>query len=176
MKTLQRHIEEKLIINKNFNDCDDIKKMFNNIEFSWENSSREMLRTDEDICDIVNEYIKFHNIKCISNFEEFKKINNHNDSYLMIYNSDIKEMDLFYKNDYNRYDVIYIFARHLYGSGQRGISHYSFSYEYDITDAQMHVLHNNIDWDNENVEYYEISKETFNKISDLYKFVSNKIK
>ena len=44
MKTLSQHISEKLIINKNYKNVDDIETMFDNVEFKQQKISKDFLQ------------------------------------------------------------------------------------------------------------------------------------
>ena len=177
MKTLQQHIEEKLIINKDFKNDDDIKKLFDEVKFYRDDSYRHDLITKENIFDIMKEYIKYNNIKCISSFDEYRKMNFEHDSYLVIYNNEIAEMDVFHKHNSNSnyYDVIIIYGRHT-GDRSTPIHSYVFQRHYGEPERGMHMLKDCDNWNGPNVEYYEISEKTFNEISNVYKYVSDKYK
>ena len=64
MKSLSQHISEKLIINKNYKNVDDIETMFNNIKF--EHPFKDTLLTSKDIFSIMVDYIRDHNVKSFS--------------------------------------------------------------------------------------------------------------
>lgn len=160
MKSLSQHISEKLIINKNYKNADDIKTLFDNIEFT--HPFRYTLLTNEDIFSIMVDYIRGNNIKSFSDFDSYKKtaVEGHN-ACLAIFNKRIKEIDIFQKMSDYVYNNLVIFKR-------TGLDLYQFK-KYGMRLPSMHVLRNFNTWTNANdVEYYEISKETFEGISELY--------
>ena len=77
-------------------------------------------------------------------------------------NKSVKEIDIFKKISNEKYKDFIIYQRGY------GVYHYIFKgvKRYSIS---MHVLRNGKTWNNtDNVEYYEISEETFEGISKLY--------
>ena len=160
MKSLSQHISEKLIINKNYKNADDIKKMFDNIEFT--HPFRYTLLTNEDIFSIMVDYIRGNNIKSFSDFDSYKKtaVEGHN-AYLAIFNKRIKNMNIFQKTSTRTYEDFSIFKRH-------GDDRYQFE-KYAFGPLSLPVLKNCKTWNNvDDVEYYEISEETFGDIAKLY--------
>ena len=71
MKTLTQHIVEKLIINRNYKNVDDIESMFDNIEF--EHGDEEELVTRDDIFSMMVEYIRDNNVRSFSDFYSYQK-------------------------------------------------------------------------------------------------------
>ena len=161
MKALTQHIVEKLIINRNYKNVDDIESMFNNIEF--EHGEDEELITNDDIYSMMVDYIRDNNVRSFPDFYSYQKTaTEDNDACLAVFNKRIKEIDIFQKISNEKYKDFII-----YESGY-GVYHYIFKgvKRYSIS---MHVLRNGKMWNNvDDVEYYEISEETFNDISKLY--------
>ena len=160
MKSLSQHISEKLIINKNYKNADDIKKMFDNIEFT--HPFRYTLLTNEDIFSIMVDYIRGNNIKSFSDFDSYKKtaVECHN-AYLAIFNKRIKEFLIFQKKSNEMYKCLLIDK-----NGET--DPYQFE-KFESHLVEMYVLKDVDMWTNVNeVEYYEISKKTFNDLSKLY--------
>ena len=161
MKTLTQHIVEKLIINRNYKNVDDIESMFNDIEF--EHCEDEELGTSDDIFSIMVDYIRDNNVRRFSDFDSYKKTaTEDNDACLAVFNKSIKEIDIFKKISNEKYKDFIIYQRGYGGYHYifKGVKRYSIS---------MHVLRNGKTWNNaDDVEYYEISEETFEIISKLY--------
>ena len=161
MKTLTQHIVEKLIINRNYKNVDDIESMFNDIEF--EHGDDEELVTRDDIFSMMVEYIRDNNVRSFSDFYSYQKTaTEDNDACLAVFNKSIKEIDIFKKISNEKYKDFIIYQRGYGGYHYifKGVKRYSIS---------MHVLRNGKTWNNvDNVEYYEISEETFEGISKLY--------
>ena len=64
MKSLSQHISEKLIINKNYKNVDDIETLFDNVEFIQQKFLRlQGLFTNKDIFSMMVDYIRGNNIK-----------------------------------------------------------------------------------------------------------------
>ena len=161
MKTLTQHIVEKLIINRNYRNVDDIESMFDNIEF--EHGEDEELVTRDDIFSMMVEYIRDNNVRRFSDFYSYQKTaTEDNDACLAVFNKSVKEIDIFKKISNEKYKDFIIYQRGYGGYHYifKGVNRYSIS---------MHVLRNGKTWNNvDNVEYYEISEETFEIISKLY--------
>ena len=161
MKTLTQHIVEKLIINRNYKNVDDIESMFNDIEF--EHGEDEELVTRDDIFSMMVEYIRDNNIRRFPDFDSYQKTaTEDNDACLAVFNKSVKEIDIFKKISNEKYKDFIIYQRGYGGYHYifKGVKRYSIS---------MHVLRNGKTWNNvDNVEYYEISEETFEGISKLY--------
>ena len=161
MKTLTQHIVEKLIINRNYKNVDDIESMFNDIEF--EHGDDEELVTRDDIFSMMVDYIRDNNVRRFPDFYPYQKTaTEDNDAYLAVFNKRIKEMDIFKKISNEKYKDFIIYQRGYGGYHYifKGVKRYSIS---------MHVLRNGKTWNNaDDVEYYEISEETFEIISKLY--------
>ena len=161
MKTLTQHIVEKLIINRNYKNVYDIESMFDNIEF--EHGEDEELVTRDDIFSMMVEYIRDNNVRRFSDFYSYQKTaTEDNDACLAVFNKSVKEIDIFKKISNEKYKDFIIY--------QRGYGRYSYIFKgvkrYSIS---MHVLRNGKTWNNtDDVEYYEISEETFEIISKLY--------
>ena len=161
MKTLTQHIVEKLIINRNYKYVDDIKSMFDNVEF--EHCEDEELGTSDDIFSMMIDYIRDNNVRSFSDFYSYQKTaTEDNDACLAVFNKSVKEIDIFKKISNEKYKDFIIYQRGYGGYHYifKGVKRYSIS---------MHVLRNGKTWNNvDNVEYYEISEETFECISKLY--------
>ena len=160
MKTLTQHIVEKLIINRNYKNVDDIESMLDNIEF--EHGEDVELVTRDDIFSMMVEYIRDNNVRSFSDFYSYQKTaTEDNDACLAVFNKRIKELLIFQKIGY---DICYCFI--IYNIGRWNHSVFkrrirSFS--------EMNALKNAKVWTNtDEVEYYEISEETFECISKLY--------
>ena len=158
MKTLTHHLNEKLLINKNFKNAEGLETLFNNIDFTRYNKYE--LMTSDDIFSIMVDYICEHNIRSFWDFESYRKASTEEHNvYLAVFNKRIKEIDIFQKTSNNTYKNLIIFKTH---------PHYIFKRIERSLNA-MHVLKNVKSWNNtDDVEYYEISKETFDDISELY--------
>ena len=161
MKTLTQHIVEKLIINRNYKNVDDIESMLDDIEF--EHGDDEELVTRDDIYSMMVEYIRDNNVRSFTDFDSYQKsATEDNDVYFAVFNKHIKEIDIFKKISNEKYKDFIIYQRGYGGYHYifKGVKRYSIS---------MHVLRNGKTWNNvDNVEYYEISEETFEIISKLY--------
>ena len=161
MKTLTQHIVEKLIINRNYKNVNDIESMLDNIEF--EHGDDEELVTRDDIYSMMVEYIRDNNVRSFSDFYSYQKTaTEDNDACLAVFNKSIKEIDIFKKISNEKYKDFIIYQRGYGGYHYifKGVKRYSIS---------MHVLRNGKTWNNaDDVEYYEISEETFEIISKLY--------
>ena len=166
MKSLSQHISEKLIINRNYKNVSDIETMFNNIEF--ERPFKNTLSASEDIFSIMVDYIRDHNVKSFSDFYSYRKTAiEDNDVCLTVFNKHAKDISIYQKmSDWN-YEVFTIFKRYnkdqyFFNKSKRSLT-------------QMNILKDNKVWNNiNNVEYYEISKETFEGISKLYDELTKK--
>ena len=161
MKTLTQYIVEKLIINRNYKNVDDIKSMFDNVEF--EHCEDEELGTSDDIFSMIVDYIRDNNVRSFPDFDSYQKsAKEDNDVCFAVFNKHIKEIDIFKKISNEKYKDFIIYKRSHGGYSYifKGVKRYSIS---------MHVLRNCKTWNNaDDVEYYEISEETFNDISKLY--------
>lgn len=161
MKTLTQHIVEKLIINRNYKNVDYIESLFDNIEF--EHCEDEELGTSDDIFSIMVDYIRDNNVRSFTDFDSYQKTATEDkDVCFAVFNKHIKEIDIFKKISNDKYKIFIIYKRSYGGYHYifKGVKRHSIS---------MHVLRNGKTWNNaDDVEYYEISEETFNDISKLY--------
>ena len=161
MKTLTQHIVEKLIINRNYKNVDDIESLFDNVEF--EHDEDEELGTSDDIYSMMVDYIRDNNVRSFPDFDSYQKsATEDNDVCFAVFNKHIKEIDIFKKIPNEKYKDFIIYKRSHGGYHYifKGVKRYSIS---------MHVLRNCKTWNNaDDVEYYEISEETFNDVSKLY--------
>ena len=160
MKTLTQYIVEKLIINRNYKNVDDIESMFNDIEF--EHCEDEELGTSDDIFSMMVDYIRDNNVRSFTDFDSYQKsAKEDNDVCFAVFNKRIKEIDIFQKTTDYVYDDLVIWQR-------SGLELYQFE-KYAMRSSSMHVLKNSNTWNNkDDVEYYEISKDTYEGISKLY--------
>ena len=156
-------MNEKLIINRNYKNVDDIESLFDNIKFkpSVQYNVRA-LSTNDDIFSIMVDYIRDHNVRSFSDFDSYKKRAREDDGVcLTVFNKRIKEIDIFQKMSDYVYNNLVIFKR-------TSLDLYQFK-KYGTSLSSMHVLKNSNTWANtDDVEYYEISKETYEGISELY--------
>ena len=156
-------MNEKLIINRNYKNVDDIESLFDNIKFKPPvQYNPHNLVTSEDIFSMMVDYIRDHNIRSFSDFASYKKRARKDDGVcLTVFNKRIKEIDIFQKMSDYVYNNLVIFKR-------TGLDLYQFE-KYGTSLSSMHVLKNSNTWANtDDVEYYEISKETYEGISELY--------
>ena len=166
MKSLSQHISEKLIINKNYKTVDDIETLFKNINFEQRKQYNTIFfLTSDDIFSMMIDYIRGNNIKSFQDFDSYRKkaIKGH-DACLTAFNKRIKEMNIFQKMADGTYINFRIFKR----SSLLPKLYYHFE-RYELYLKSVDALQNNRIWNNLNdVEYYEISEETFDDISELY--------
>ena len=163
MRTLTQHLNEKLIINRNYKNVDDIESLFDNVKFKPSvQYNVNKLSTNDDIFSIMADYIRDHNVRSFSDFDSYKKRAREDDGVcLTVFNKRIKEIDIFQKMSDYVYNNLVIFKR-------TGLDLYHLE-KYGTSLSSMHVLKNSNTWNNaDDVEYYEISKETFEGISELY--------
>lgn len=163
MRTLTQHLNEKLIINRNYKNVDDIELLFDNVKFKPSvQYNLNKLSTNDDIFSIMADYIRDHNVRSFSDFDSYKKRAREDDGVcLTVFNKRIKEIDIFQKMSDYVYNNLVIFKR-------TSLDLYQFE-KYGTSLSTMHVLKNSNTWTNTNdVEYYEISKETYEGISELY--------
>ena len=161
MKSLSQHISEKLIINKNYKNVDDIETMFDNVEFKQQKNIQGLF-TNNDIFSMMVDYIRDHNVRSFSDFYSYRKTAiEDNDVCLTVFNKHAKDISIYQKMSNWTYEVFTIFKRYhndqyFFNKSKRSLT-------------QMNILKDNKVWNNINsVEYYEISKETFEGISKLY--------
>ena len=171
MKSLSQHISEKLIINKNYKNADDIKTLFDNIEFT--HSFRYTLLTSEDIFSMMVDYIRGNNIKSFSDFDSYKKrVIEDDDACLAVFNKRIKEIEVFKNTSHDLYKCLVIKRLVIFKRAYPDL--YKFE-QYGMRLSSMEVLKNKNTWNNaDDVEYYEISKETFNDVLNLYNRLDKK--
>ena len=159
MRTLTQHLNEKLIINKNYKNVDDIKSLFNNIKF--ERNGYNEFETSDDIFKMMVDYIRDNNIRRFPDFDSYHRTGvSDSKSCLAVFNKSFKELYIFQKISYDTYYCFMIcinfWNRYVFKRKIRSFS-------------EMSALKNVKVWTNtDEVEYYEISKETFNDLSKLY--------
>ena len=91
MKTLTQYIVEKLIINRNYKNVDDIESLFDNIEF--EHDEDEELETSDDIYSMMIDYIRDNNVRSFTDFDSYQKtVIEDNDVCFAVFNKHIKEI------------------------------------------------------------------------------------
>ena len=170
MKSLQQHISEKLIINKNYKNVDDIETMFDNVEFKQQKNIQGLF-TNKDIFSMMADYIRGNNIKSFSDFDSYEKTAIEDSSVcLAVFNKRIKDICIFQKMSDTMYNNVTIFKIKKYVKPL-----YQFD-KYEVGVSAFHVLKNTKTWNNvDEVEYYEISEETFEDISKLYDELFDKI-
>ena len=159
MRTLTQHLNEKLIINRNYKNVDDIKSLFNNIKF--ERNGYNEFETSDDIFTMMVDYIRDNNIRRFPDFDSYHRTGvSDSKSCLAVFNKSFKELYIFQKISYDTYYCFMIcinfWNRYVFKRKIRSFS-------------EMNALKNVKVWINtDEVEYYEISKETFNDLSKLY--------
>ena len=166
MKSLSQHISEKLIINKNYKNIDDIETLFNNVKFEQRKQyNATFLVTSDDIFSMMIDYIRGNNIRSFSDFDSYKKTSlEDRDACLATFNKRTKDMNIFQKMP-DMPDGTYID----FTIFKRSLSELYHFERYELYLESVDALQNNKKWNNvDEVEYYEISKETFNDISKLY--------
>ena len=159
MKTLTQHIVEKLIINRNYKNVDNIESLFDNVKFIQHKPS---ILTRDDIFSIMVDYIRDYNVRRFSDFDSYKKIGlEDRNACLAVFNKRIKEFLIFQKKSNEMYKCLLIDK-----NGET--DPYQFE-KFESHLVEMYVLKDVDMWTNVNdVEYYEISEETFEGISKLY--------
>ena len=109
------------------------------------------------------DYIRDNNVRRFPDFYSYQKTATEDkDVCFAVFNNRIKEIDIFKKISNEKYKDFIIYQRSygVYNYIFKGVNRYSIS---------MHVLRNGKTWNNtDDVEYYEISEETFECISKLY--------
>ena len=166
MKSLSQHISEKLIINRNYKNVDDIETMFKNIKFEKRKQYNSIFfLTSDDIFSMMIDYIRGNNIKSFSDFDSYKKkAIKDRDACLATFNKRTKDMNIFQKMP-DMPDGTYID----FTIFKRSLSELYHFERYELYLESVDALQNNKKWNNvDEVEYYEISKETFGDISKLY--------
>ena len=163
MKTLTQHLNEKLIVNKNYKNVDDIESLFDNIKFKHLNKYyTHTLFTSVDIFSIMVDYIRDYNVRRFSDFDSYRKIGvEDRNACLAVFNKRIKEFLIFQKKSNEMYKCLLIDK-----NGET--DPYQFE-RFESHLVEMYVLKDVDMWTNINdVEYYEISEETFEGVSKLY--------
>ena len=152
-------MNEKLIINKNYKNVDDIESLFNNIKF--ERNGYNEFETSDDIFKMMVDYIRDNNIRRFPDFDSYHRTGvSDSKSCLAVFNKSFKELYIFQKISYDTYYCFMIcinfWNRYVFKRKIRSFS-------------EMNALRNVKVWTNtDEVEYYEISKEAFNDLSKLY--------
>ena len=170
MKTLTQYIVEKLIINRNYKNADNIESLFDNVKFIQHKPS---ILTRDDIFSIMVDYIRGNNIKSFSDFDSYKKrVIEDDDACLAVFNKRIKEIEVFKNTSHDLYKCLVIKRLVIFKRAYPDL--YKFE-QYGMRLSLMEVLKNKNTWNNaDDVEYYEISKETFNDVLNLYNRLDKK--
>ena len=117
------------------------------------------------------DYIRDHNVRSFSDFDSYTKtaLKDHG-VCLAVFNNRIKDICIFQKMSDMMYNNVTIFKIKKYGTPL-----YQFD-KYEVGVSAFHVLKNTKTWNNvDEVEYYEISEETFEGISKLYDDLFDKL-
>ena len=160
MRTLTQHLNEKLIVNKNYKNVDDIESMFDNIKF--EHNEDNEFETSDDIFTMMVDYICDHNVRRFSDFDSYHKtfLSDRN-ACLAVFNKSFEELYIFQKISSDTYYCFTIFTEYR--------NRYVFKRRTNSFSEMIITLRNFEAWGNtDEVEYYEISKETVEDISKLY--------
>ena len=72
MRTLTKYLNEKLVINRNYKNIDDIESLFDNIKF--ERNEHNDFETSDDIFTMMVDYIRDNNVRSFSDFYSYRKI------------------------------------------------------------------------------------------------------
>ena len=164
MRTLTKHLSEKLIINKNYKNVDDIKSLFDNIKFErkFERDEYNEFETSDDIYSMMVDYIRDNNVRSFPDFDSYKKTGvSDSNACLAVFNKRIKELLIFKKISYDTYYCFSIYTDYR--------DRYIFKRRINSFSEIIITLRNFQAWGNtDEGEYYEISKETFNDLSKLY--------
>lgn len=160
MRTLTQHLNEKLIINRNYKNVDDIKSLFDNVKFK--RNEHNEFETSDDIFTMMVDYIRDNNIRCFSNYESYKKTSvSDSNACLAVFNKSFEELYIFQKISYDTYYCFSIYTDYR--------DCYIFKRRINSFSEMILTLRNFKAWSNtDEVEYYEISKETFNDLSKIY--------
>ena len=160
MKTLTQHLNEKLIINRNYKNVDDIKSLFDNVKFK--RNEHNEFETSDDIFTMMADYIRDNNIRRFPNYESYKKTSvSDNNACLAVFNKSFEELYIFQKISYDTYYCFSIYTDYR--------DRYIFKRRINSFSEIIITLRNFQAWGNtDEGEYYEISKETFEGISKLY--------
>ena len=110
MRTLIQHLNEKLIVNKNYKNVDDIESLFDNIKFEHLNKYyTHTLFTSVDIFSIMVDYIRDHNVRRFSDVNSYRKIGlEDRNACLAVFNKRIKEFLIFQKKSNEMYKCLLI--------------------------------------------------------------------
>ena len=160
MKTLIQYLNEKLIINKNYKNVDSIESLFDNIKF--ERNEYNEFETSDDIFTMMTDYIRDNNVRSFSDFDSYKKIGvSDSKSCLAVFNKSFEELYIFKKISYDTYHCFSIYTDYR--------DRYVFKRRTNSFSEMIITFRNFKAWGNtDEVEYYEISEETFEGISKLY--------
>ena len=161
MKTLTQHIEEKLIINKNFKSSDVLGEIKNSEWFEVQYSGKQT----EDI-EVFNKfvtYIRETNPKEISCATASRRVNK--DKYICGLNIGKKIMVLYHKSDVG-HDLFERIGISLVPSSPERIM---FTYSLRMLKSAIAPLNTRSAFFSSGKYYqYEISKETFEELANLY--------
>ena len=96
MRTLAQHLNEKLIINRNYKNVDDIESLFDNIKF--ERNEHNDFKTSDDIFTMMVDYIRDNNIRRFPDFDSYQKTGiSDSKSCLAVFNKSFEGLDIFQK-------------------------------------------------------------------------------
>ena len=150
MKTLTKHLNEKLIINKNYKNVDSIESLFADIKF--ERNEYNKFETSDDIFTMMADYIHDHNVRCFSDFNSYKKtgVSNSN-ACLAVFDKSFEELYIFQKISYDTYHCFSIYTDYR--------DRYVFKRRTNSFSEMIITFRNFKAWGNTgDAEYYEISK------------------
>lgn len=168
MKSLTKHIEEKLVINKNLNFDYDFDEIININDYELiKIGGEEALNTDTDIVSIFCDYIRIYALKKIETLQELRKENATYNKYFAGFNENTTEINIFHKKpNSSSYEKFAIFAVKRNGE----IESYDFKYYTNITENAVYPLQDYAMMNsNEGAEYYEIPEKMFKQLLKIYK-------
>ena len=114
MRTLTKYLNEKLVINRNYKNIDDIESLFDNIKF--ERNEHNDFKTSDDIFTMMVDYIRDNNVRSFTDFDSYQKTAiEDNDVCFAVFNKRIKEIDIFKKISNDTYKDFIIYNVLLYG-------------------------------------------------------------
>lgn len=182
MKPLTYHLFEKLIINKNFkvSELDDLL----DIDFFRDNDRNgiygaDALQTHEEgVIKIIHEFIKSNYIHKIPSRIDLVKLNSEDINYNMYFaciNPYSNEVIIFHKHGENSYDKFSIWYKFKQFTNE--FENCSFLHYTDELDGGIYPLRNNTTFSkNGHGELYQISKETYNEINEIFNKLYKKCK
>ena len=153
-------MNEKLIINRNYKNVDDIESLFNNVKFK--RNEHNEFETSDDIFTMIVDYIRDNNIRRFPDFDSYHRTGvSDNNACLAVFNTSFEELYIFQKISYDTYYCFSIYTDYR--------DCYIFKRRINSFSEMILTLRNFKAWSNtDEAEYYEISKEAFNDLSKLY--------